>query len=87
MEEAPCHAAQAAAEGEAQEAGVRCRGLEAQLGEQRRALAAQQADAGSLARDLAAEQAALDAVTQRWVTPWGCSFLRTTCRSCACCSD
>jgi hypothetical protein len=44
---------------------VRCRGLEAQLADQARALGAQQAGAGALARDLAAEQAALDAVARR----------------------
>jgi hypothetical protein len=56
---------QAAAEGEVQEANVRTKHLEKQLGEQRKALAAKEKEAGALAQELKRERAAVDACQQR----------------------
>lgn len=56
---------QMAAEGEVQEANVLAKHLEKQLAEQRKALAAKEKEAGSLAQELKRERAAVDACQQR----------------------
>ncbi|BDA47769.1 Structural maintenance of chromosomes protein 2 [Coccomyxa sp. Obi] len=62
---ADAQTAQMAAEGEVQEANVRAKHLEKQLAEQRKALAAKEKEAGSLAQELKRERAAVDACQQR----------------------